>query len=174
MTPQSFKALTISSNGGFLRAITCPCGVAVAFDPTKTAPIAPKNLFNGLWDTGATGSAITQKVVDDCGLKPTRLDEVSHGGGKQICEFYLISLYLPNGLVIASLEAPKLEVDGAHVLIGMDVFNAGDTTICNFNNRTVFSFRVPSLGAVDYVDLSNQLTKQAPRKGFRQPKKRRH
>jgi hypothetical protein len=167
MSPQAFQALTITSKGGLLRAITCECGVGAPFDPANPPAAAPPfKRFNGLWDTGATGCAITQKVVDDCGLKPHRVDEVRHGGGKQMCEFFLLSLFLPNGVVFGTVEASKLEIDGAHILIGMDIITAGDTTITNINNQTVFSFRVPSIGAVDYVKHSQELATR-PKKGKR-------
>lgn len=74
MPPSSF---TLKLNGIANQLIT-ECSACAAFDPTAT----PQHLhpqfhkFQALWDTGATASVITQKVVDACGLKPTGVRKV--------------------------------------------------------------------------------------------------
>ncbi len=42
--------------------------VSQAFDPRSTKETPPFKVFKGIWDTGATNSAISQRVVDECGL----------------------------------------------------------------------------------------------------------
>jgi hypothetical protein len=37
----------------------------------------------------------------------------------------------------------------ADVLIGMDIIQNGDLTLTNANNKTVFSFQIPSIGGID-------------------------
>lgn len=37
----------------------------------------------------------------------------------------------------------------ADVLIGMDIIQNGDLTLTNENNKTVFSFQIPSIGGID-------------------------
>jgi len=36
------------------------------------------------------------------------------------------------------------------MLIGMDVINHGDFAISNFDGKTTFSFRIPSLAKIDF------------------------
>jgi hypothetical protein len=36
------------------------------------------------------------------------------------------------------------------MLIGMDVINYGDFAISNYNGKTTFSFRMPSLMKIDF------------------------
>ena len=41
------------------------------------------------------------------------------------------------------------------VLIGMDIIRHGDFSITNTNSATTFSFRIPSVAEIDYVQESN-------------------
>lgn len=38
------------------------------------------------------------------------------------------------------------------MLIGMNIINTGDFCITNFDNKTVLTFRTPSLAKIDYVE----------------------
>lgn len=42
-------------------------------------------------------------------------------------------------------------VEGSDLLIGMDVIILGDFSISNYNNKTTFSFRIPSIQETYYV-----------------------
>ncbi len=63
------KALTIRSNNGLLRAIVSQVGICEPFvgDPKDSGNLKIAR-FNGVWDTGATGTVITKKVVDELPL----------------------------------------------------------------------------------------------------------
>jgi len=41
--------------------------------------------------------------------------------------------------------------DDIGILIGMDVISCGDFAVTNRDNRTVFTFRMPSIARYDYV-----------------------
>ena len=43
-------------------------------------------------------------------------------------------------------------IQGADVLIGMDVINCGDFAISNLDGKTSFSFRMPSLERIDFAE----------------------
>ena len=59
MSEELVRAFT-AKGAGFLRELIAPIGVTAPGDPT------PKELsFAGLWDTGATGCAITKKVAEE-------------------------------------------------------------------------------------------------------------
>ena len=75
--------------------------------------------------------------------------------GVQNVNKYLVNLYLPNGVNIAGIEVAEAQLRGADVLIGMNVIGLGDFAITNKNNRTVFTFRVPSIARYDFVKDHN-------------------
>jgi len=54
-----------------------PCAIGLAFNPLTQAP-PPGKPVSAIWDTGATNSVVSQKVIDECGLTQTGLTEV-HG-----------------------------------------------------------------------------------------------
>lgn len=115
--------------------------------------------FIAIWDTGATSSVIPPKVVANLGLIPSGKTNL-HGvtGIKDNADTYLISIILPmqvrvDGVRVA--EVPQLTGD-ADILIGMDIITIGDFSITNIDKKTVFSFRIPSIKTVDYVEEINK------------------
>ena len=109
--------------------------------------------YKALWDTGATGSVITRKVVDECGLKPISIANVHHAKGTGTSNVYLVSIFLPHGVCITSLRVTEGELAGdVEVLIGMDIIGRGDFAVSNRNGKTVFTFRMPSLERTDFVE----------------------
>ncbi|HCR52316.1 TPA: hypothetical protein DIV48_01540 [Candidatus Kaiserbacteria bacterium] len=116
--------------------------------------------YTAIWDTGATNSAITQRVVRDLGLKPSGVAEVRHAKGKSSTNTYLINIGLPSRSMFGQVrvtEADLIPDDGAdekdhtQVLIGMDIIGAGDFAVTNFNGRTTFSYCQPSLREIDFI-----------------------
>lgn len=112
--------------------------------------------FNAIWDTGATGSVITQDVVDACGLVATGMAIVDHVDGTTQQETYLVNIGLPNAVLVYGVRVTKGKLPGdAKMLIGMNIINLGDFAVTNFNGLTKFSFRYPSVGHIDFVQDSN-------------------
>lgn len=165
---QGFQALTITAHGGTLRELKTSCDVCPAYDPKVTPvderpPFAP---FVGIWDTGAQGTVITQKVVDACGLKPVSIFKVQGAyGGITDRPGYMVNLRLPSGVAVFGVTAVLGEMEGVEVLIGMNIITLGDFAITHEKGVTVFSFRIPSLHTIDYVKVSNQLTAAAAARG---------
>lgn len=113
--------------------------------------------FFAIWDTGATNSAITQFVVDACGLVATGMANVDHADGSSLVETYLVRIGLPNRVAVYGVRVTKAQLSGgANILIGMDIINQGDFAVTNFNGITKFSFRYPSIGHIDFVEDSNR------------------
>ena len=106
----------------------------------------------GVWDTGATNTAITKKVVDNLELIPSGKTLVNTAAGTTIQNTYTIDIKLPNGVLITGITANEAvlgtECDS---LIGMDVINMGDFAISNHKGETCMSFRTPSGHEIDYV-----------------------
>lgn len=134
--------------------------------------------FAGIWDTGASASAISQKVVDTCGLSPTGMTKVQTAAGVEDAETYLVNIALPNSVGFAMLQVTKANLgDLNDVLIGMDIISQGDFSITNKDGNTVFSFRIPSAHTVDFVKEHKEAEIRARiansgRGGFRNPKKK--
>ena len=112
--------------------------------------------YKGVWDTGATNSVITKKIVDEMDFKPIGMVEVYHAGGKSLANKYLVNIILPNNVVIPTLTVTEGILRDMDLLIGMDVIALGDFAVTNKNGKTTMSFRVPSCAEIDFVPESNQ------------------
>jgi hypothetical protein len=172
MRPQ--HSFTVRSSGGVLRVLQTACAVTEAFDPVTTPPAQyPKaEQFQAIWDTGATGSVVTQKVVDACALKPISMTEVHGIHGSELSEVYLVNIMLPNGLGVGQIRVTKGRIfGGADVLIGMDIITLGDFAITNQGGNTVFTYCFPSQRTFDFVEEFKRLQQQHAipqgRPGFR-------
>lgn len=169
------QAFTVKSKGGPLRELHTDCMISPAFDPDTTPkdqqPAGVK--FRALWDTGASHSAITQKVVDAGGLKPVGMSRVETAGGSKDCETFLVNIFLPHGVGFVEVKVSCVESRTEEVLIGMDIITIGDFSITNQDGNTTFSFRVPSLTSVDYVVETNNAKKKHQRKMERKRRGRR-
>lgn len=104
-----------------------------------------------LWDTGATGSVITPQVAQSLGLVEVSRSNVNTPQGSYVAGMYYIDIKLPSGLIVNKLLVTDGVPFGCDMLIGMDVISRGDFAVTNFNNKTVFSYRVPSSGLIDFV-----------------------
>ena len=120
--------------------------------------------FNAIWDTGATNCAISQRVVDDCGLVPTGMAIVHGVGGAERAEVYLVNIYLPNNLAVFNAGATKATLLNADILIGMNIISLGDFAVTNKDGHTKFSFRVPSQTHIDFVEEHNAALKMAAKR----------
>ena len=131
----------------------------VAPEEAKTQNI-PLKEYLAIWDTGATHSAITKRVVDDLRLQPTGVRETRHAGGKSSNNTYLVNIALPNRVVVPHVRVTEIQLipddnisddKQPQLLIGMDIIGLGDFAVTNANNRTTFSFRVPSVQEIDFI-----------------------
>jgi len=111
--------------------------------------------YLAIWDTGATGSAISEKVVSECNLSPIGVTKVCGVDGECLQNVYLVSLFLPNWFCIKEVRVTEAKIFDVDVLIGMDVINRGDFAVTNFGGKTVFSFRMPSLETIDFIGQGN-------------------
>ena len=146
--------------------------VAAAYKPSDGSPAPKFNAYNGIWDTGATGTAITKRVADDCDLKPITMCQVKGVNETRLANVYLINIRLPNNVEFIELHA--IEAAGVlgvneDVLIGMDIIGGGDFAVSNFQGKTTFTFQIPSQAKIDFV---KSLRMNSIMKGKRLPKKR--
>jgi hypothetical protein len=66
--------------------------------------------YIAIWNTGATHSAITKKIVDDLKLQPTGARETRHAGGKSINNTYLVNIALPNGVIVHHTRVTEVQL----------------------------------------------------------------
>jgi predicted aspartyl protease len=161
----------ISSYDGIARELHNRVRVAL---PVQAGDPPPVNLpeFDALWDTGATSTVITPKVVSAIGVKPINVVTAHTAGGAVQQNVHLISLYLPSNVAFPVLrvsESPSLV--GCDILIGMDVIANGDFAVTNFQGKTRFTFRMPSSEIIDFTGKvkSQPNTNSIPKVGRNEP-----
>src|SRR4051812_46415410 len=78
-----------------LRVLSTQAEIGPPLQPTDLKAAALKS-YLAIWDTGATGTVITQKVVDDLGLKATGMVKVHGVQGEHTTETFMVCVKLPN------------------------------------------------------------------------------
>ena len=158
---QPFKAFTVTCKG-LAAALQTTCGIcqAISLEELNSGKPHPQvKQYNAIWDTGATSSSISKKVVDELKLPISGFGTNHTAGGVVTATIHKINIMLPMGVGIPSLTVSCSNLDGPDVLIGMDVISKGDFAVTNVNGNTIFSFRIPSLETIDYVKESKSTTK---------------
>lgn len=123
-------------------------------------PCTPRSWI-GLWDTGASKSSITQRIVDDLNLIPVGNTNIGTANGVVTVNTYFVDFILPNGVLVKNVLVSCADLgDDIDILIGMDIIRHGDFSITNTDDKTTFSFRIPSLQEIDYVKESHDSQKR--------------
>ncbi|SES71196.1 Aspartyl protease [Nitrosospira multiformis] len=153
------RSFTVKTEDGLLTALGTPCHVSQAFNPANGAPGYPRVEFNALWDTGATHSIITPRVVEALGLKPIRrVRSVFTQGvnGLEKSEAYQINLSLPDKITFFELTVVLKKPGDVwwDVIVGMDIISAGELSIKNVNSNTEWSFSYVPQQKVDAASMS--------------------
>ncbi|OJU35114.1 MAG: hypothetical protein BGN96_05125 [Bacteroidales bacterium 45-6] len=150
------QAFTVKYPRGTNVLITS-CLISKAFNPNTHPSLHPTaNHYQGLWDTGATNTVITQRVVDELGLIPTGVSNSFHANGQTRVNTYLINIVLPNGVGFQAITVAEGILNGFDVLIGMDIITQGDFSVTHTSKETVFSFQIPPTHLTDYVQEYRQ------------------
>lgn len=115
-----------------------------------------KGIFTskGIWDTGANSSCIQHDYAELIGLKPKKeslVRGIMYSGARPIYEAEIV---LPGGIVIPKVELVETNFPDAEfdIVIGMDIISLGDFAVSNYDGKTVFTFRYPSQGKIDFID----------------------
>ena len=142
------KSCTLASPGRLNRLPT-EC-LVLSKMRNSSESLQPK-LWQGIWDTGATGSCITQRIVEDLQLIPIGKSQISTANGLKTVNTYLVDIGLPNNVIISNVVVSCADLGkDLDLLIGMDIIGLGDFAITNVNGRTTFSFRLPSICVIDF------------------------
>ena len=108
-------------------------------------------VVRSLWDTGASVSLISARVAKVLGLVSIGKSGVSgYNEGIDVKDTYCVYVGLPTGDIVTNIMAMEFDSDEYDVVIGMDVIGKGDLAVTNLNDRTTFTFRIPSEEVIDF------------------------
>lgn len=125
--------------------IVTECYVYAATNLTRGDSVKRVKIMRSLWDTGASVSLISARVAKVLELTSIGKTGVSgYNEGIDVKDTFLIHLGLPTGDIVTNIMAMEFESDEYDVVIGMDVICNGDLAITNKDDKTTFSFRIPS------------------------------
>ena len=166
------NSFTVKSDRIVYKLVT-PSWVSAAWALEGSTPEPPRNQYYSLWDTGATGSMITERVAEDLGLEIESYTKIYHAGGEaEDVPVYYVNLVLLNNVQIAGVRVSQVKLIDSDVLIGMDIINRGDFAVSNRNGETRFSFRIPSVEKFDFVPIDDKYNRKRSKSGKRRSSKR--
>lgn len=92
-----------------------------------------------LWDTGASGTCISQSVIDRLGLKPVSAVLAQSANSSDRLSIFLVDLDLGpsaySGLPVAGLVGGQTPI--ADVILGMDVIGRGEMHLTHRDGKLV-------------------------------------
>lgn len=107
--------------------------------------------WKALWDTGASHSCIDKRIAKALGLIPLGNKNISTANGVVTVNTHLVDITLPNELTMRNILVTSANLgEDIDLLIGMDIICRGDFSITNYEGKTTFSFRIPSMEKVDF------------------------
>ena len=133
--------------------ILTECQICKDFDPAdeNAAANAQYITVKALWDTGCSGVAISQTVIDSLGLIGNGMTTVFNAGQASQSQYYPISIILPNETDVHFLRATLAKTHGFDILIGMEIISMGDFAVTNYEGEKYMTFRIPSIRREDFV-----------------------
>ena len=146
--------------GGSVRTLTIQVSIIEhgGEPPPNRGPV-DMHPATAIVDTGATGTSITGAFAQRLSLIQTGFGLLSGiGMDRQRCRTFTVDIGMPNSVLIIGQrvsEVPFLE--GADILLGMDILTLGDLAITqDSEGRTVLSCQFPPGNPIDFVPASNQ------------------
>jgi len=173
-----FRAITLKARGGKLREIRTDAEVFVSRDISKLFSIPMKSAkVQAIWDTGATNTVISEKLVAQLGLIPTGKITCNAVNEQYQADTHIVDIELPDKMMIGGVQVTAGKNLGNYdLLIGMDLTTLGDMAITNSAGITWFSFRFPPDPIrIDYVEKSRAIMNKKLRreKNKAKPKRKR-
>lgn len=143
--------LTAQYNG-IARLLAGKAWISAAHHPAPNAPLQSGQEFEGIWDTGASHTTISGRVVSALGLQRTGFATSNTANGPLRTEQFLVNLELPSRVQFLFLPVIQGNLPaGIDFLIGMDIISMGDFAVTNKDGKTTLSFRVPSMERIDFA-----------------------
>ena len=138
---------------GLQELVETTCGISELMpreELLKGLPHPPIKKYQALWDTGASASSISERVVEELELIPVSIADNYTAAGIVQVKMYYINMLLPNGILLPEMFVSCCQLEDIDVLIGMDVICKGDFALTNSDGKTTFSFQVPSSKKIDF------------------------
>ena len=96
---------------------------------------------------------ISARVAKVLGLTSIGKSGVSgYNQGIDVKDTFLVHIGLPTCDIITNIMAMEFDTDEYDVVIGMDVICNGDMAITYKEDKTTFSFRIPSEKEIDFFE----------------------
>jgi predicted aspartyl protease len=129
--------------------------------PVSSAAPHQGTVVYAIWDTGASQTVITHKLMDKLNLVPIETKLVHGINSKQTVDVVAVSIKLPNNLLVSDVRVFVCDIPSPiDMLIGMDIIQQGDFHISNTGSHTLFSFVIPPLPErVDLGQKADELNK---------------
>lgn len=105
------------------------------------------------WDTGSTYSCISSEFAKQLDLQPLCDDKLHTPYGIIRSKLYDVDILLNKQAVysVKVAENPNIHRENIDLIIGMDIISEGDFVISTYEDKTSFSFRIPSKGLIDFT-----------------------
>ena len=93
MQPKTPRFGFTLQSDGVARVLSSTVGLSEAFSPESGDPTPDVIAFDGVWDTGASGSVITPQVVSALNLQPIDEQKVQTANGERLaaCRTFAVS-----------------------------------------------------------------------------------
>ena len=174
--PRSQSRAFTSYGSGLLNALKNEVEISAVGESSQA-----KKKFPAIWDTGATATVITERVVRECGLIETDTGAtatvitervvrecglietgktwiVGVNGEREKAPTYLVDVWLPHGVRVRSVTVAQMKLTGDEdILIGMDIIALGDFAVSSYQGITSFSFRTPSRQRIDFLPSKDRM-----------------
>lgn len=143
---------------GIARVLENEVVICAAHDPDNPPADLKQCEFLAIWDTGATNTVISSRVARECGLHPIGMTQVAGVHGVEHCKTHLVNVILRNNVGVSAVQVTEVDAlsGKADVLIGMDLISLGDFAVSTYQDRTVFTFRTPSAGHINFIPPSQR------------------
>jgi hypothetical protein len=158
ITPSAF---TTVPTGGLSLALENVCTVSALPNRELPGRLPVSRRVLAQWDTGAERSMISEKIARELGLEPIGREEVYNAGGCVEVNLYDVNITLPNGRKFLGWTVYGTILHRIELLVGMDIMSYGDFAVTNKDERTKFSFQMPSTHDIDFLqEIKNNLETQ--------------
>lgn len=148
-----------SYNSVISKVLKNEVGISSSIPSISASNSTSKRDCSAIWDTGATHTIIVPKIVTECKLiESGKIDVIGVNGQRERTSTYLVDIWLPNRVCLPGIDVAVMSLSGNEdMLIGMDIINLGDFVVSNYNGKTIFSFRMPSLESIDFLPKKDRL-----------------
>lgn len=151
MNPASFSL----TDNKLLPVLETTCAVSQPYNSVFNTEHPPVFDVKGIWDTGASASVISRRMITSMALKPFSKCTMFYAQGNLLVNIYKINIILPNGVEISNVTVSEGNLLDTDILIGMDIINLGDFAITHRNSGTLFSFQIPSTHHIDFGNFDS-------------------